>query len=189
MTIFEITPSSLPDGQFTAAWFDDEQCTWDDDRLHKVGALADVWEAPRLKLFRPEGGATDVLFNPHALAVSTRVRDDLRRFPELEFLPVAIEGCRPFFVLHVLATVDVSIGFSVRRSPVQSGNVVELLEFPVGYVPPTSFFRVRQPADTSAGRVGHCFRRIYASEEGAGALEATCGAYLTARALRNRTPS
>ena len=189
MTIFELKPSSLPNGEFAAAWFDDEQRTWDDDRLHKVGALADVWEAPRLKLFRPERGATDVLFNPNALAVSTRVRDELRCFPELEFLPIAIEGSGPFFVLHVTVAVDVSLGFSVRRSPVPSGNVVELFEFPVGYIPPAAFFSVRQPEDSSAGRAGYCLRRIYASEVGARALEAACGTYLIARALRDRIPS
>jgi hypothetical protein len=190
MTIFEIKPSSLPNGEFAAAWFDDEQQTWEDERLDKVGALASTWTSPRLKVFRAaERGVTDVLFNPNALAVSARVREDLCRFPELEFLPIAVEGSDAFFVLHVTAAVEVSVGFSVRRAPPPSGNIVELSEFPVGYVPPSAFFRVRQPADSAGGRAGFCVRTIYVSEEGAGALAATCGTYLTARALHNRVPS
>jgi hypothetical protein len=124
-----------------------------------------------------------VLYNPHGLAVSTRVREELRHFSEIEFLPVAVEGCGTFFLMHVTATVEVSPGFSVRRVTPPSGNVVELFEFPVGYVPSTAFFRVRQPADSAAGRAGYCLRRIYANEEGAGAIGASCGAYLDAPPL------
>jgi hypothetical protein len=114
-------PEHLPrvEIKLAPAWFDDDQRLWDDERLHKVGALAGEWHSPRFK----------------------------------------------------------------------SGNIIELPEFPVGYRPPTAFFRVRQPADSAAGRAGYCLRTIYASEEGAVALEATCGTSLTARALRNRTPS
>jgi hypothetical protein len=190
MTIFEIKPSSLPNGEFAAAWFDNEQRTWEDERLHKIGALGGEWASPRLKLFRAaERGVTDVLFNPNALAVSSRVREELRRFPELEFLPIAVEGCGPFFVVHVTAAIEVSVGFSVRRAPPPSGNIVELSEFPVGYTPPASFFRVRQPADSAGGRAGYCLRAMYANKEGADAVEAACGAYLSARPLRERVPS
>jgi hypothetical protein len=184
MSVFEIKPSSLPSGELAVAWFDDEPRLWDDERLHKVGALAGEWHAPRFRLFRAERGVTDVLFNPNALAVSAPVREALRRFSEIEFLPIAIEGCGSFFVVHVTATVEVTPGFSVRRAPPPSGNVVELSEFPVGYAPSTAFFRVRQPADSAGGREGYCLRAMYANDEGAGALEAACGAYLDVRALR-----
>jgi hypothetical protein len=190
MTVFEIKPSSLSNGELAAAWFDNEQRIWDDPRLHRVGSLAGDWDSPPFKLFRvAERGVTDVLFNPNALAVSSRVREELRPFSELEFLPIAVEGCGPFFVVHVTATVEVSVGFSTRRASPPSGNIVELSEFPPGYVPPTSFFRVRQPADSSGGRAGYCLRAIYANETGAAAVEAACGAYLSARQLRERVPS
>lgn len=190
MTIFEIKPALLSNGEFAAAWFDDEHRTWADDRLHKVDALAGDWNVPRFKLFRAAGrGATDVLFNPNALAVSARVREKLNRFPEVEFLPIAVEGVGSFFLFHVTVAVEVSLGFSVRRAPPPSRNIIELSEFPVGYVPPTALFRVRQPLDSAGGRAGYCLRTTYASEDGARALGATCGTFLIARALRDRTPS
>jgi hypothetical protein len=190
MTIFAIKPSSLSNGEFAAAWFDDEQRIWDDERLHKVAVFGGEWSAPRFKLFRvAERGVTDVLFNPNALAVSARVREELRRFRELEFLPFAVEGYGSFFVVHVTATVEVSVGFSVRRAPPPSGNIVELSEFPVGYASATSFFRVRQPADSAGGRAGHCLRAMYANKEAADAVEAACGGYLSAHPLRERMPS
>ena len=65
------------DGEFTAAWFDDASATWDDPRLSREGPLAAVWDPPNLRLWRPERGATAVLFNPNALAVSPEVRDRL----------------------------------------------------------------------------------------------------------------
>lgn len=175
MSIFEIKPSSLPGGEFASPWFDDEKRLWDDERLHKVGALASEWESPRLKLFFAERGVADVLFNPNAIAVSARVREALRRFSEVEFLPTSVEGCPPFFVVHVTSTVEVSIGFGLRRAPPPSGNIVELLEFPIGYAPPSAFFRVRQPVDSAGGRAGYCLRRIYANEDGARAVEAVSG--------------
>jgi hypothetical protein len=190
MTIFEIEPSSLPNGEFAASWFDNEQRIWEDERLHKVGAVAGEWTSPRLKLFRAAGrGVTDVLFNPNALAVSARVRDELRRFRELEFLPISVEGGGLFFVVHVTAAVDVSVGFSARRAPPPSRNIVELSEFPVGYAPSSSFFRVRQPADSAGGRADYCLRAIYANKEGADAVEAACGVYLSARPLRESVSS
>jgi hypothetical protein len=189
MSVFEIEASSLPNGDLAAAWFDNEQRTWDDQRLHKFGSLAGKWDPAPLKLFRAGRSITEVLFNPNAIAVSARIREKLCPFSELQFLPVAVEGCEPFFVVHVAATVEVSLGFSLRRAPPPSGNIVELYEFPVGYTSSTSFFRVRQPADSAGGRSGYCLRTIYTNKEGADALEAACGGYLNARLLRERVPS
>jgi hypothetical protein len=146
--------------------------------------LADKWEAPRLKRLRAEErGVTDVLFNPNALAVSGRIREALVRFPELEFLPVIIDRCGPFFIVHVTATVEASFGFLMRRAPAPSGNIVELYEFPVSYAPPTSFFRVRQPSDSAAGREGYCLPTIYTNKDGANVLLANCGTYLSAQSV------
>ena len=185
MSVFEVQPTSLPNGEFAAAWFDDESALWDDDRLHKARSLIEEWRAPSLRLFRPERGATDVLFNPNAIAVSERVREELRRFSGVEFLPIAIEDCgSAFFVVHVTVAVEPLQEFSVRRAPPPSGNIVELFEFPTEYTPPADFFRVRQPTDSAAGPAGYCLRRIYVSDAGARALSAACGAYLEARPLR-----
>ena len=181
--VFQLQPASLPNGEFAAAWFDDERALWDDDRLRKAGSLLGDWNPPRLQLFRPEHGSTDVLFNPNALAVSVGIREQLQMFAEIEFLPLSVVGLGMFFLLHVTATVEVSPEFSVRRAPPPSANIVELFAFPIGFTPSTAFFRVRQPADCAAGRAGYCLRSLYMSEAGARVLEATCGAYLNARAI------
>jgi len=184
MTVFEIYRSSLPDGAFAAAWFDDEQALWEDDRLDKAPSLATEWSAPALRLLRPERGVTDVLHNPNALAVSARVGEELRRFPEIELLPIAIDGHGTFFVMHVTTAVEASADFRVQRVPVPGGNIVVLEEFPEGFVPPAAFFRVRQPRDSAAGAGGYCLSTIYATEAGARAIEAACSPYLSARVVR-----
>ncbi len=184
MSIFELQPSSLPDGEFAAACFDNEDRLWADERLYKAASLVGEWRSPQFQLFRAERGVTDVLFNPNAIAVSPTVREELRHFRELEFLPIAVEGCGMFFLVHVTASVEVSPGFAIRRAPPPSGNIVEIYQFPVGYTPPATFFRVRQPMDSAAGRAGYCLNAIYATKAGARAVETTCSSYLKARALR-----
>ena len=177
-------PSSLANGEFASAWFDDEKQTWGDERLQRIGSIVNDWRPPRLKLVRAKCGVADVLFNPNALAVSSRIREQLAGFSEIEFLPIAIAGCETYFVVHVTATVEVSPRFSTRRAPPPSGNVVELYGFPVGYQPSTAFFRVRQPTDSAGGRAGYCLPELYASQEGARAVESACTPFLHARALR-----
>lgn len=183
LKVFGVHASYLPNGELASAWFDNEQRTWDDERLHKVGSLANEWKSPHFQLYRAGRGVTDVLFNPNALAVSSRIREQLAGFSEIEFLPIVVAGCDPYFIVHVTATVEVSPRFSTRRAPPPSGNVVELYEFPVGYQPSTDFFRVRQPADSAGGRAGYCLRELYASKEGARALENAGTPFLHARAL------
>jgi hypothetical protein len=119
MKVFELHPSSLPNGEFAAAWFDDEQLLWDDDLLPRA----------------------------------------------------------------VTATIDALPEFSIRRAPPPSGNVVELYEFPVDFACPASFFRVRQPADSAAGRAGYCLPEIYVNDSGARAVTASCAGYWEARPL------
>ena len=70
MPTFELKMRSTAEGGFAAAWFDNESHLWDDDRLSSPDSLMDTWTAPKLKLYRPDRGATSVLFNPNALAIS-----------------------------------------------------------------------------------------------------------------------
>lgn len=85
MAVFRIGPVSKDDGSFAAAWFDDDACLWNDDRLSSAAPLEEAWTASSLKLHRPAQGVTPVLFNPHAFAVSEALKDSLRSFPELKF--------------------------------------------------------------------------------------------------------
>jgi hypothetical protein len=183
MKVYELHPSSLPNGEFAAAWFDDEQLLWDDDRLHKAPSLIGDWRAPRLRMLREQQGVTDVLFNPNGIAVCDRVREALRPFSEIEFLPVAIARFVTFYLVHVTATIDALPEFSMRRAPPPSGNVVELYQFPVDFACPAAFFRVRQPADSAAGRAGYCLPEIYVNDSGARAVMASCAGYWEARPL------
>jgi hypothetical protein len=182
MGTFRVVMKSLENGQFVADWFDDDQRLWDDERLHKGVSIISAWVAPHLKAFRRTGAgtdaATDVVFNPNGIAVSSSARDKLRDLPGVEFLPVDIEGRGQFFVIHVTKLSDVTPGVTARRAPPPSGNIVELQAFPADYAAPGPLFRVRQPPDSAAGNKGYCLDTIYANDEGARALEAACGVYL-----------
>jgi hypothetical protein len=187
MQIYEIKPVSLPNGEFAAAWFDDERRLWEDDRLHRADPIALKWQPPTLTLPRSERDVTDVLFNPNAYAVSANVRNALGNFPEIEFLPIAI-GKDTYFILHVLASFAPPSGCDLRRAPPPSENIIELFAFPAGYAAQADFFRVLQPKDSAAGAARCCTRAIYASPTGARAIEGSCGRYLWAREVRRDAP-
>ena len=180
MAVFELRPASRPDGSFAAAWFDDEDCLWNDERLSSPSPLARTWLVPSLKLHRPEAGATAVLFNPNALAVSEGVRDELASFAELEFLPVQIEGHGMFYLLHVTAAVELPAGSKARVAAPPSGNIVQIEAFPQSFEPESSFFRVLQPVGSAARRIGASTRTVYLSERAVRAIEACAGGYLAA---------
>jgi hypothetical protein len=180
MPVFEICPTSLPNGDFAATWFDDENCLWEDPRLFKAISLHIGWNTPALQLHRPNLGATAVLFNPNACAVSQGVKDELARFPELEFLPVRIEHHGTFFVFNVVASCELPAGSKARIPGAPGYNIVDIQAFPASFEPSMAFFRVRQPPDSAAGRAGSCVRSIYANSQGASAIATLVGAYLSA---------
>jgi hypothetical protein len=177
MPIYEIKPVSLPNGEFAAAWFDDDAGFWDDDRLLKPQSVVATWRRPSLILRRPERGATPVLFNPNAYAVSDEVRNKLAGFREIEFLPIEVAD-DTYFILHMIMSCEAPDGCRLRRAPPPSGNIVELFAFPDNYMSDADFFRLRQPKDSAAGRAGYCTRASYASDIGARAMEAACSSYL-----------
>lgn len=171
MTIFKIYPAPTPDGSFAAAWFDDDAYLWDDARLSSAAPLGEAWTPPLLKLYCPERGATAVLFNPNALAVSDEVKDALASFTEIEFLPIRIEGQGEFHIMHLTATVELPAGSKARTSSV-SGNIVQIEAFPSSFAAEYSFFRVLQPAGSAARKSGATTRAIYANIAGAIAIAA-----------------
>jgi hypothetical protein len=183
MSVFRIEPVSTASGDFAAAWFDDEELLWDDARLHRPAPLLTTWTPPTLRLADAARGATHVLFNPDALAVSDRVKTSLGSFPELEFLPVHIDGVGTYYVLHVIAAIEAPAGCSLRRAPPPSGNIVELFGFPSTFEPALAFFSVLQPPDSAAGRTGSCSRDLFANKLGVAAIAATCADYLRATDL------
>jgi hypothetical protein len=171
MAVYELHPASKPDGSFAAAWFDDEACLWNDGRLSSVTSLAASWQAPSLKLHRPEAGATPVLFNPNALAVSEGAKGELASFAGVEFLPVHVEGHGVFYVLHVTAAIELPVGSKARIAPAPSGNIVQVEAFPPSFEPEFPFFRVLQPVGSAARRIAASTRAIYLSSIGARAVE------------------
>ncbi len=181
--VYEVAPASLSTGEFAAAWFDDEERLWDDHRLHKPQPILAEWQAPALVLHRPERGATEVLFNPNADAVSGGVRESLAQFPEIEFLPVEIVDHGVFFLLHVVACCAPPNGCVMRTAPAPSRNILEVNAFPAGFIPQHAYFRMSQPPNSAAGRAGYCTRHIFANAEGARALNAACGSYLSAHRI------
>lgn len=180
MSVFEIKPASLTNGAFAAAWFDDEECLWDVPSLHRAPRLQSDWTAPRLRLHRPEQGATPVLFNPNALAVSQGLRDELARHSELEFLPVHIENNGTFFILHATSTYDLPVGSSASANSV-SKNIVDVTSFPSEFDPTAAFFTVKQPPESASGRANGCLRRLFANRLGAQSILAFAHGYLTAK--------
>jgi hypothetical protein len=182
MAIFELHAASKPDGSFAAAWFDDDEYRWNDERLSTAGSLARSWHAPSLRLHRPEAGATPVLFNPNALAVSERVKAELSSFTELEYLPLHIEGHGAYYILHVTSAIELPIGSDVRMAP-ESGNIVQIGAFPASFEPQFAFFRVLQPLGSAARRVSATTRAIYRSGSGVRAFESCADGYLVAADL------
>jgi len=172
MTIFKIYPASKPDGSFAAPWFDDDAYLWDDARLASAAPVGEAWTTPILKLHCPARGATAVLFNPNALAVSDEMKDALASFTEIEFLPIRIEGQGEFHIMHIIATVELPAGTKARIAPSPSGNIVQIEGFPKWFATEYSFFRVLQPVGSAARRVGATTREIYASIAGARAIAA-----------------
>ena len=177
MSIHRVKFVSLATGEFAAAWVDDERLTWEDHRLELEASIRE-WDPPTFYLIRGDAGAADVLFNPNAIVVASRVRSALEPFPELEFLPILVSGFGTYHVLHCLAGVDPPAGISLRRAPPPSGNIVELFGFPRAFSPQHAFFRVRQPPDSAAGRQRSCHRDLFVGPQGRDALSRSCGAYL-----------
>jgi hypothetical protein len=188
MACFELHPKSLSNGEFAAAWFDNAGFTWDDKRLRRAAALGTDWRPPRLALYRPERVATAVLFNPNALAVSEGVRDELAAFPELEFLPVEIEGRGVFFLLHVIESIELPAGSDFELAEV-SGNLAQLNAFVPGFQPLHDFFRVRHPVGSAARRAESVSRAIYTSEHAARRIEAVAGSCIEARQVQPIRPA
>jgi hypothetical protein len=180
MAVFQLKLASNSDGSFSAAWFDDDACLWNDERLSTVGSLATYWQAPSLKLYDPGAAATAVLFNPNAIAVSVDVRAELSSFAELEFLPLQIEGHGLFYILHVTSAIELPIGSQARVAPAPSGNIVQIDGFPGSFEPEFSFFRILQPVGSAARRVAASTRAIYLNSNGARAIESSAGGYLVA---------
>jgi hypothetical protein len=183
MTIFEVHPASKADGSFAAAWFDDDTCLWDDDRLSLAAPITEAWAPPSLKLHRPKQGATAVLFNPNALAVSCALKDSLASFLDLEFLPVCIAGHGEFHIMRAVSTVELPFGSKARLAAPPSGNIVEIEAFPRLFDPKHAFFRVRHPKDSASGRSGGATRQMYVNAVGANAIETYAPDYLTLRRM------
>lgn len=171
MAIFDLRPATRPNGSFAAAWFDDEACLWNDERLSSIAPLSSAWQAPSLKLHRPKAGATAVLFNPNALAVSEEVKNELSLHPELEFLPVHIDEHGVFYVLHITAAIELPVGSKARIAAPPSGNIVQIESFPRSFEPEFPFFRILHPVGSAARRVAATTRAVYLNAVGARAIE------------------
>ena len=182
MNTFQLHPVSKKNGKFAPEWFDNEPCLWEDERLQKSASLLNSWTAPSLQLVHPQANATKVLFNPNALAVSESVKEQLYVIPGIEFLPVHIKGHTQFFLLHVTACVSLPEGSGHRRAT-PSGNIVEVFSFPKNYVPIHPIFRVLQPRDSAAGKVGFCTRAIYLNQQGAKQFESAANGLLKVQRL------
>lgn len=185
MNVFEVRPASKAGGSFAAAWFDDEAYLWNDDRLSLAAPITGAWLPPSLKLHRPVQGATAVLFNPNALAVSSALKDALASFVELEFLPVCIEGHGTFHIMRTVATIELPAGSKARIAPPPSGNLVQIDAFPSSFESEHAFFRVRHPPGSAAGRAGGVTRKMYANAAGAHAIETYARAYLIVTRVPN----
>lgn len=180
MPTFEIHAVPLPNGSFSPAWFDDDRYLWDEPLLIRTNSLVSGWRTPSLILHRPDRGITPVLYNPNAFAVSKKLKEALSHFKELEFLPIQIKDEDVFYVLHVVASLDLPFG-SIAQIPGSPGNnIVDIQAFPASFNPLPSFFRIRQPSFSAAGRVGSCVRKIYVNAKAAQTINELAGDYINA---------
>jgi hypothetical protein len=180
MAIYVVSPRLLPNGEFAAAWFDDERCLWDDERLHKPGVVANAWTPPRLRLLRPERGATGILYNPNAYAFSAGVCERIK-LDGIEFLPIGVDAYGTFYLVHPVVKIEVPPQSSFRQAPPPSGNIVEFISFAPTYVSRLPLFSLMQPPDSAAGRAGLFTRDLFASYEGASVLRSSGGEFLEFR--------
>lgn len=146
-----LKPKASPSGDLAAAWFDDPSFHWRDERLLRAEPLLPVWQVPELVLLRPRLGATAVLYNPSAFAVSEPIADALRT-PELELLPIDVAGAGRYHLLHPLIALDTPKGASLRLSET-NGNLVQIRSLP-DFRPEARVFRFRHPRFSEAGRAG-----------------------------------
>lgn len=178
-TTFILGPRSLADGSFAPQWFDSKNGLWKDPRLLSEAPLADSWKAPADFVARPRGHlGTGVLFNPEAFAVDESVRAALHGLSGVEFLPVSVRGLGSFFLVHPISAVDLSGAIKPRVAPPPSGNIVEVLGFGAGFVPPSDVFRVRHPPESAAGRLGYCNRTVLVSRRAAEVIQQAADAWL-----------
>lgn len=178
MSAFAIQPKSNPSGSFAVAWFDDSDYLWNDKRLSGSLPLSDQWQSPQLQLANPEIGATAILFNPNALAVSQGIRDEWSMFSDIEFLPVKIKGHGTFYIIHVISSIALPNGSRAKIAPPPSGNIVEVESFPHSFKPKFAFFRINQPDGSAASRIGATTKKLYVNHAGAVAVQQVAGAYL-----------
>ena len=102
------------------------------------------------------------------------------KFDELEFLPVNIRDHGTYFILHVVTSCELPDGAKAHVAGPPSNNIVGIQEFPKDFESPHPFFRIRQPANSAAGRVGSCVSCIYLNEVGANAIKSVAGNFLAA---------
>lgn len=181
MSIFTIQLQSDPHGSFAAAWFDNSDYLWNDKRLSESLPLSDSWQPPELQLVKPKIAATAVLYNPNALAVSQIVRDEWHEFSDIEFLPIKIKGHGLFYILHVISAIPLPGGSRAKIAPPPSSNIVEVESFSRSFNPEFAFFRIKQPENSAAGRLGVTTKELYVTRIGASAIQRSVSAYLTTK--------
>jgi len=186
MPFFLLHPKSRSNGMFAAALIDDEACLWDDPRLRLGAEIGSSWQMPHLSLVQAGRRATSVLFNPNAIVVSEGVRDELSMFPELEFLPVDVRGHGVFFILHVVATVELPVDARAKFTPAPGGNLFTVEAFPAAFDPPFAFFRVLHPMGAAARRPGGVARAVYLTASAAERVHGCAGEFLEARPLPSK---
>src|SRR5689334_664963 len=110
MKYFKVGPEYDEAGELLAKWVDDSLFLVDFS-VFRDHPLLEEW--PKHLTFplgdeRGSGFTCDVLFNPHALFYSQRVRDAIEPMlgNNAEWLPAQIQDVGKYYVLHPLDSVD-----------------------------------------------------------------------------------
>ncbi|WP_444892936.1 hypothetical protein ACJJIE_21580 [Microbulbifer sp. TRSA001] len=182
--IYKLSPVSKEDGNFTCAWFDDDEYLWHDPRIGMPGSLLSDWDVPELRIYS-KSGSTSVLFNPGAYAVSELVKEKINYIPGVEFLPIYLQGEGVYYLLHVTTCIELPKGTDHRLAAGPSGNISNIYSFPRGCSVPSGFFRILHPSNSAAGKAGFYTAEIYLSGDESRVVEVACEGYLKLESVQS----
>ncbi|MBC3881916.1 hypothetical protein H8K35_10490 [Undibacterium sp. LX40W] len=181
MAAFKLSIRSNTDGSFAPAWFDNDTRLWDDPRLRSPLSLIEQWTMPNLKLHIADQPATPILFNPNALAFSASLKNKMTEFPEIEWLPINIQGHGTYFIFHVTTAIELPDGSNAVVGLPPGGNLAVLHSFPSNFCSPLGFFRVWHPVGSAGRKVGRCTSGVFLGTAAKASLEVFANEFLEAR--------
>jgi hypothetical protein len=179
MKIFQLRPIALTNGELAATWFGRRGGPWEDGRLCTPERLLNRWRPLRLHLMDLERGPTTTLFSRNAVAVDIKTSLQLRDFGEIELLPIELETCGTYYLLHITASSQLPDEAQLRIGGTFGHASRKVVSLPGTFALQHRFFRF-QHGQRQRGTPDY-LDGVYMNCEGARAIEEACSGYLYGR--------